>query len=110
MPKESKKGDAKVSRKKTEGTKKRKKDPNAPKRPLSAYMLFSQEKRKQVLEENPDVKFTEVGKLLGAMWKELSEEEKKIYNDKASKDKERYEREKADYTVGPTFYSIGIYA
>jgi hypothetical protein len=38
-----------------------KKDPNAPKRALSAFMLFSQDKRQKVKEENPDASF---GKLL----------------------------------------------
>lgn len=36
---------------------KKKKDPNAPKRPLSAFMLFSQDKRASIKEENPDVTF-----------------------------------------------------
>lgn len=36
---------------------KTKKDPNAPKRPLSAYMIFATEKRPQVLKENPGIKF-----------------------------------------------------
>ncbi len=34
-----------------------KKDPNAPKRSLSAFMLFSQEKRATVKAENPDATF-----------------------------------------------------
>jgi hypothetical protein len=39
----------------------------------------------------------EVGKLLGAKWKELDEEEKKPYVDLANKDKTRAENEKASY-------------
>lgn len=39
-------------------TKKRgKKDPNAPKRGLSAYMFFSQDQRATVKEESPDATF-----------------------------------------------------
>ena len=34
-----------------------KKDPNAPKRALSAFMLFSQDKRQKVKEDNPDASF-----------------------------------------------------
>lgn len=36
---------------------KTKKDPAAPKRPLSAYMFFSQDWRERVKEENPDAGF-----------------------------------------------------
>ena len=36
---------------------KAKKDPNAPKKPLSAFMFFSQENRQKVKDENPDATF-----------------------------------------------------
>lgn len=36
---------------------KKKKDPNAPKRGLSAYMFFANEKRDGVREENPGIQF-----------------------------------------------------
>jgi len=74
-----------------------KKDPNAPKRALSAYMFFSQDWRERIKTENPDAGFGEVGKLLGAKWKELDDDEKKPYVDLAANDKERAEREKAAY-------------
>ncbi|KAF9508806.1 hypothetical protein BS47DRAFT_1320550 [Hydnum rufescens UP504] len=62
------------------GTKKRAavKDPNAPKRPLSAFMFFSKDWRERVKSENPEASFADQGKLLGAKWKELDEEEKKV--------------------------------
>ncbi|KAI6118486.1 hypothetical protein EDD16DRAFT_1480919 [Pisolithus croceorrhizus] len=44
-----------------------------PKRALSAYMFFSQDWRERIKTENPDAGFGEVGKLLGAKWKELSD-------------------------------------
>ncbi|KAJ7584779.1 high mobility group box domain-containing protein [Mycena floridula] len=78
-------------------TRKTKKDPNAPKRALSAYMFFSQDWRERIKTENPDAGFGEVGKLLGAKWKELDDEEKKPYQDMATKDKERAETEKSAY-------------
>ena len=55
-----------------------KKDPKAPKRALSAYMFFSQDWRERIKAENPTAGFGEVGKLLGAKWKELDDEEKKV--------------------------------
>jgi hypothetical protein len=42
----------------------------------------------------------EVGKQLGEKWKELSAKDKEPYEKKAKTDKERYEREKAEYASG----------
>ncbi|PVU95523.1 hypothetical protein BB561_001772 [Smittium simulii] len=76
---------------------KKKKDENAPKRGLSAYMFFSQEYREKVKKENPDATFGQLGKILGEMWKTMTDEQKKPYALKAEKDKQRYETEKANY-------------
>ncbi|CAG8022179.1 unnamed protein product [Penicillium salamii] len=75
----------------------RKKDPNAPKRGLSAYMFFANDNRDKVREENPGISFGQVGKQLGDKWKALSEDDRKPYDEKAAKDKKRYEEEKAAY-------------
>ncbi|CAF9905511.1 MAG: High mobility group nhp1 [Gomphillus americanus] len=79
---------------------KKKKDPNAPKRGLSAYMFFANEQRENVREENPNISFGQVGKVLGERWKALSESERRPYEDKAKADKERYDAEKASYAGG----------
>merc|ERR1711977_622587 len=97
MPKESKPRATKGAAKGAKG----KKDPNAPKKPLSAYMFFSKDAREEVKSENPDVSFGQIGKLLGAKWASLGDEEKSPYNEMASKDKERYEQEKAAYEDKP---------
>jgi len=55
-----------------------KKDPNAPKRPLSAYLFFCFAERGNVKSANPDSKFGELSKMLGQKWKELDAEGKKI--------------------------------
>ncbi|KAF8157917.1 high mobility group box domain-containing protein [Crassisporium funariophilum] len=72
-------------------------EPNPPKRALSAFMFFSQDWRERIKIEKPDACFGEVGKLLGAKWKELDDEGKKSYIEQAAKDKERYENEKSAY-------------
>ena len=73
------------------------KDENAPKRPTTGYMLYCKYARTEIKEANPGKKMTEISKILGATWKELSEEDKKPYTKKASKDKKRYDREMKDY-------------
>ncbi|KAN0080065.1 High mobility group box domain containing protein [Tylopilus felleus] len=98
MPKEAKpkrKAAEKAEHKAAKSTKSKK---GGPKRALSAYMFFSQDWRERIKTENPDAGFGEVGKLLGAKWKELDEDEKKPYLDMAAKDKTRAEEEKASLT------------
>ncbi|KAJ5211631.1 Non-histone chromosomal protein 6 [Penicillium cinerascens] len=83
-----------------ERVQRRKKDPNAPKRGLSAYMFFANDNRDKVREENPGISFGQVGKKLGDKWKALTESERKPYDEKAATDKKRYEEEKAKYQAG----------
>ena len=48
-----------------------KKDPNAPKKPLSAYMIWLQENRPMIKTEIPGATLGEIGKRAGEMWKAL---------------------------------------
>jgi high mobility group protein B3 len=75
-----------------------KKDVNAPKRPLSAYIIYCQEQRESLKKKNPDMKATELTSQLGSMWKALSDDKKKQYLTKHEKERERYQREMKDYT------------
>ena len=53
------------------------KDPNAPKKPLSGYMLWMKEEaRPLILKENPSMKTTDVAKEAGALWRAKSDKEK----------------------------------
>lgn len=87
----------KTSRAKPAVKGKKKKDPNAPKRGLSAYMFFANEQRENVRAENPGIAFGQVGKVLGERWKALSQKQRDPYEAKAAADKKRYEDEKAAY-------------
>ena len=71
------------------------KDPNEPKRPWSAYFYFCDEHRKDVREQNPEFKLTDVAKALGKMWSECTE--KHIYEEKSLKAKEVYKKELEEY-------------
>jgi hypothetical protein len=73
------------------------KDPNAPKKPLTGYIRFSQEKRAKVKEENPELKGTEVMKKLGEMWKALSDKKKEKYNAPYKTELEAWKEEMKGY-------------
>ncbi|OMJ70870.1 hypothetical protein SteCoe_31056 [Stentor coeruleus] len=67
---------------------------DGPKKPLSGFMYFSQERRKSLKEEKPSLKITEASVLIGAEWKKLSETDKEPYQKLAKDDRDRYEKEK----------------
>eukprot|EP00842_Homolaphlyctis_polyrhiza_P005154 jgi/Hompol1/563/HPOL_003764-RA len=92
-PKKSKK--ASSSNKDEPAKKRAKKDPGAPKRPMSAFLYFAAEQRSIVLAKNPGLSMTDVTKELGVLWKETTDRSK--YDELANEDKKRYEREMAAY-------------
>lgn len=98
MPKATSETPAKRTRRSAaEGATKKKKDPNAPKRPLTAYLYFANDKRDGVRAKNPDLTLAQVTSLIGQQWRDLSSEDKKPYEEKAVADKKRYESERAAY-------------
>ena len=95
--KKAKKSKASPAGKKGGKKKTAKKDPNAPKRPLSSYMIFAGENRAKVVEENPGASIGDVGKALGAKWKEMSAEEKAPFEEKAKEAKAKYAEQMKAY-------------
>jgi HMG (high mobility group) box len=67
---------------------KKEKDPNAPKRPPSAYLIFSVKKRKELAENGMEYK--ETMKEAGRLWKELDDASRKPYIDEANEKKKIY--------------------
>jgi hypothetical protein len=82
---------------KSSSAKKEKKDPDAPKASVNAYIMFCREKRDEVKEENKEMKATEITKKLAEMWNEMDDEDKEEYKEKAKEDKERYAKELENY-------------
>lgn len=78
-------------------TPKKKADPNAPKKPRSSYILFSIESRPKITAQFPNISNRDIPKKLGEAWNNLSLNDKKKYEDLASKDKERFESEQQSY-------------
>ena len=72
---------------------KKRKDPDAPKRAVGAYVWFTMEERPKIQNEFKDIKFAEMGKLLGERWRGLTPDEKKKYNMMASEDRVRLQTE-----------------
>merc|ERR1712129_628781 len=63
------------------------KDANKPKGAQTGYFLFTASRRAALTAENPAMKITQIAKLMGAEWKELSENDKAPFMAAAAKAK-----------------------
>merc|ERR1719326_1057597 len=68
---------------------------NEPKRPMTAYFLFMNEKREEW--EGKDMAFTEIGKKAAKIWGDMTDGKKKKYNDMYAKNRAAYEKKLATY-------------
>ena len=57
---------------------KRARDMNAPKQPLTGYVRFLNDRREKIRADNPALSFSEITKLLGAEWSKLAPEDKQV--------------------------------
>eukprot|EP00164_Ancoracysta_twista_P003831 GFYU01005140.1.p1 GENE.GFYU01005140.1~~GFYU01005140.1.p1 ORF type:complete len:771 (-),score=292.95 GFYU01005140.1:79-2391(-) len=95
--KRKRKSDGDDSDAKSTPKKRKKKDKNAPKKALSAFMVYSQEHRAAIRAENPEAKLGDVAKLLGQKWGSLTADEKAKYEAEAKVLKGKYDDEMAEY-------------
>lgn len=70
--------------------KRAKKDPSAPKRPMSAFLYYSQVKRSSIKEKYKGMKNTEISRVLGQMWKNASQEERAPFISREKEERDKY--------------------
>ena len=83
---------------------KMKKDPNKPKRPKSAFLLYCDEERPKLIEKQKKnlkkgEKFNlgDIQKKLGQLWKALKDDKKKVFIDQCETIKETYYDQMSEY-------------
>lgn len=76
---------------------KKAKDPNHPKRPLSAYMVFCNKNREKVKTDNPGIEVKATMVELGKGWKSLTDKQKIPYVKEAARLKAIYDQEMENY-------------
>ncbi|KAF9155190.1 Transcription factor SOX-7 [Actinomortierella ambigua] len=60
-------------------------DPNRPRRPMNAYLIFNKEMRHQLLVQNANMTVTQISQEIGRQWKNMSTERKRQYMDRATR-------------------------
>ncbi|KAG5981971.1 hypothetical protein E4U55_002457 [Claviceps digitariae] len=82
-------------------------DENAPERPPSAYVLFSNKMRDDLKSQN--LSFTEIAKLVGENWQTLQAGEKEVYESQANSAKEKFHQQLAEYKKTSDFRKYAQY-
>jgi hypothetical protein len=84
----------------TAAKKKRKtRDPNAPKKPKTSYILFSLAERPRFVQQHPDMKATDVMCALGKRWNKMSKDEKHQYDEAYKLEKKKYDAATSNYLL-----------
>lgn len=83
-------------------------DPHAPKRNLSPYLLYQNAMRDQFKNDNPGMTFGQLSKYTSHMYKNLTAQEKTEWESRAIDDKARFEEEMRHYVPPPGFDANGI--
>ena len=70
-----------------------------PKRATTAYFFFMADNRAKIIADHKldSKKVADVAKMAGKIWGEMDEKARKPYDERAARDKARYEEEKAAY-------------
>lgn len=85
----------------TDATQTKKHKLNHIKRPMNAFMVFSQLERKKIIEVTPDKHNAEISKELGRRWKLLTDEGKVPYKEEAERLLICHQKEYPDYKYKP---------
>ena len=73
------------------------KDPNAPKKPMSAFLAFGNERRGLIAEANPTLTNTEISSLLSKLWKECPAHMKQAYRDREARERAEFKKTFAEW-------------
>ncbi|XP_045133276.1 transcription factor SOX-4-like [Portunus trituberculatus] len=85
----------------SDATQTKKHNPNHVKRPMNAFMVWSQMERREIVKFAPDMHNAEISKQLGKRWKNLTEDQRQPYIQEAERLRLLHMQEYPDYKYRP---------
>ena len=82
--------------------KKKERDANMPKRPMSGFFLFMNDARPTIKAENPDMAVKEIAAEAGRRWGTMSDSEKQPFTEQYEEAKEEYKKAMEEYEANKT--------
>lgn len=73
------------------------KDPTAPKKPMSSFLAFSNERRRQIASADPTMNGTEISCRLAQLWKDCPPEVKQKYREREAREREAFKKTRAEW-------------
>ncbi|KAJ1958294.1 hypothetical protein GGI12_004771 [Dipsacomyces acuminosporus] len=77
--------------------KKSKKDPDAPKHPMSAFLYYLTSERPRLADQLSDMSIGQQTRVIAQKWKSMDESDRAPWEELAKHDKDRYARERREY-------------
>ncbi|GAB5359279.1 hypothetical protein AAMO2058_000530700 [Amorphochlora amoebiformis] len=74
-------------------------NPRRPKKPATAYLLFSIEQNKRIKEEGLSIPFAEISRMVSDQWSKLTDDDKAKYKLQSEKAQAKYQEEMKDYNA-----------
>mmetsp|Transcript_12198 Transcript_12198/g.18386 ORF Transcript_12198/g.18386 Transcript_12198/m.18386 type:complete len:431 (+) Transcript_12198:391-1683(+) len=80
-------------------SKKKKKHPDAPKRPMSAFLFYSQKLRGELKLKHPNKRNTEISRMLGEMWRNAPADVRAKHVQREAEERSKYKVELAEFNA-----------
>ena len=107
-----------IAKKPKVSKRKKKRDPNEPSKPVSAYALFFRDSQASIKIANPNAAFGDVSKIVASLWDALDPDSKAAYKKRTENAKKEYLKKLAAYRaslvskgsdsgIGYGYYSYG---